>query len=290
MRGRIPSSKRVIGPIAASAGIGLRAPHYRALLATRPAVGFLEVHSENYFGGGAPAHFLQQAREHYPLSLHGIGLSLGSTDPLSLEHLRQLKTLIARYEPWLVSEHLCWASVGGCYFNDLLPLPCTHEVVAHLAARIAQTQDYLGRQILVENLSSYLVFADGALAEWEMLVEVARRSGCGLLLDVNNVYVAACNHGFDPHRYLDAIPTGLVQEIHLAGHSERALPGSRILIDTHNAPVCDAVWSLYRRAVQRFGPLQTLIEWDQDFPPLAELVGEAHKARAILEERHAIAA
>lgn len=290
MRGQGPN-KRSVGPITASAGIGLRAPHYRDLLEQVPSVGWIEVHSENYFGlGGAPAHYLERARELYPLSLHGVGLSLGSTDALSRTHLKRLKEVIERYEPWLVSDHLSWSSVDGRYFNDLLPLPYTRDVVAHLAQRIEQAQELLGRQILVENLSSYLCFRDGEMPEWEFVTEVVRRSGCGLLLDINNVYVASVNHGFDARRYVDAIPVSLVQEMHLAGHLERHIEGSRLLIDTHNQPVCGAVWDLYERAVRRFGPVPTLIEWDADLPSLPELVAEAHRAEAVLENRHARAA
>lgn len=289
MRGRSPLS--ALGPISASAGIGLRAPHYRDLLEQTPAVGWIEVHSENYFGlGGAPAHYLERARELYPLSLHGVGLSLGSTDVLSRTHLRQLKALIARVDPWLVSDHLSWSSVDGRYFNDLLPLPYTKDVIAHLVQRIEQAQDVLGRQILVENLSSYLSFRDGEMPEWEFVTEIVRRAGCGLLLDINNIYVASRNHGFDANRYVDAIPVSLVQEMHLAGHIEHDVDGSKLLIDTHNQPICDAVWVLYARAVRRFGPVPTLIEWDSDLPPLTELVAEAQRAEAILEMRHALAA
>lgn len=289
MRGR--SHQSAVGPISASAGIGLRAPHYRDLLEQRPAVGWIEVHSENYFGlGGAPAHFLDKARERYPLSLHGVGLSLGSTDELSRPHLERLREVIARYEPWLVSDHLSWSSVEGRYYNDLLPLPYTRDVIAHVVLRIEQVQERLGRQILVENLSSYLSFRDGEMPEWEFVTQIVSRAGCGLLLDINNIYVASRNHGFDPNRYVDSIPVSLVQEMHLAGHVEQHVEGSTLLIDTHNQPVCESVWALYARAVRRFGPVPTLIEWDSDLPPLAELVAEAHRAEAILETRHALAA
>lgn len=287
-----PATSR-LGPssIPACAGIGLRAEHYDTLLETLPAVGWLEVHSENYFGaGGKPLDYLERIRAHYPLSLHGVGLSIGSTDPLNHWHLTQLKRLIQRFEPALVSEHLSWGSIGGRYLNDLLPLPYTEEALYHLTARVARVQDILGRQILIENISSYLQYTHSTIPEWEFLAELAERAGCGVLLDVNNIYVSARNHGFDPDAYLRAIPHRVVQEIHLAGFTVNRFEGSEILIDTHNQPVYPDVWALYRRAVQRFGPRPTLIEWDTDLPELAVLIGEAQQADAILEERHARAA
>lgn len=268
----------------ARAGIGLRAPHYRELLEMRPAVGFLEVHSENYFGaGGAPLYYLEQARRHYPLSLHGVGLSLGGSDPLDREHLRCLKRLVERFEPMLVSDHLCWCAVDGIHLNDLLLLPYTEEALAHTAARIGAVQDFLGREILIENPSSYLTYTDSVIPEWEFLAELAARSGCGILLDVNNLYVSSRNHGFDPQAYLDALPPDKVREIHLAGHTVKRYPDGEILIDTHNAPVCPEVWRLYRETVQRLGAVPTLIEWDSDLPPLAALVEEAARADAVRE-------
>ena len=265
------------------AGIGLRAEHYAEFTQTLPSVGFIEAHSENYFGrGGKPLHYLELARRDYPLSLHGVGLSIGSTDPLNEAHLQRLHELIVHLQPALVSEHLCWSSVGGIYANDLLPLPYTDEALRHVVGRIQRVQETLGRTILLENVSSYVEFADTTMGEAEFLAEVARRSGCGLLLDVNNIFVSANNHGFDAQRYLDAIPLGAVQEIHLAGFVAREIDGERILIDTHSAPVADAVWALYRRALRRFGAVPTLIEWDAELPPLAELLAEAHKADAWL--------
>lgn len=281
-----------LGPssIPARAGIGLRAEHYIEVLETLPAIGWLEVHSENYFGaGGKPLHFLKRIRAHYPLSLHGVGLSMGSTDPLNTAHLAKLKDLIRRFEPALVSEHLSWGSVGGRYLNDLLPLPYTEEALRHMVERVSKVQDYLGRQILIENISSYLQYQISTIPEWEFLAELARRSGCGLLLDVNNIYVSARNHGFDARTYLQAIPMDRVQEIHLAGFTVNRFEDGEILIDTHNRPVSQAVWGLYRLAVQRFGPIPTLIEWDTDLPPLAVLLDEAHQADAILEEYHDLA-
>jgi hypothetical protein len=273
------------------AGIGLRAAHYRELLAARPPLGFIEVHSENYFGdGGAPLHYLEQARALYPLSLHGVGLSLGSTDPLDAWHLERLERLIARFEPALVSDHLCWCSVGGTHLNDLLPLPYTEEALAHFAARVAAVQDRLGREILVENPSSYLQYAHSTIPEWEFLAAVAARSGCGLLLDVNNVYVSATNHGYDPRRYLEALPAAAVREIHLAGHRVNRYPEGTLLIDTHDAPVAAPVWELYRHALARLGPRPTLIEWDSELPALEVLVAEAARADAIAAGTDAVAA
>jgi hypothetical protein len=208
-----------------------------------------------------------------------VGLSLGSTDPLSTWHLDKLKGLIDRYEPGLVSEHLCWSSVDNRYLNDLLPLPYTEEALRHITARIEQAQDYLGRQILIENLSSYLQFTDSSIPEWEFLAAVAKISGCGILLDVNNIYVNASNHGFDPMMYLNAIPVSAVQEMHLAGHSNEG----DCLIDTHSKPVTDAVLQLYAHAVARFGHMPTLIEWDVDIPPLQVLRDEAQRAQHIME-------
>jgi hypothetical protein len=284
-----PSPARTSTP--PTAGIGLRAGHYRDLLATRPAVGFLEVHSENYFGpGGAPLHYLERAREIYPVSLHGVGLSLGSADPLNDGHLRALNHLVARIEPVLISEHLCWCSIDGRYLNDLLPLPYTEEAVMHVAARIQRVQDFLGRRLLVENLSSYVTYAHSTMSEWEFVAAVAEQADCDLLLDVNNVYVSSRNHGFDAQTYLDVIPRARVHEMHLAGHTVRHLPEGTILIDTHDAPVCDEVWALYREACVRFDAAPTLIEWDSNLPALDVLVAEARKADRIREDRHAFAA
>jgi hypothetical protein len=283
---------RASAPIPARAGIGLRAPHYRALLERHPAVGWLEVHSENYFGaGGAPLYYLERARELYPLSLHGVGASLGSADPLNRDHLRRLKQLIGRIEPGLVSEHLCWSSIDGRHLNDLLPLPYTEEAIAHVAARIADVQDFLGRRILVENLSSYVQFSHSAMPEWEFVAAVVERADCGLLLDVNNIYVSARNHRFDPLVYLRAMPAARVQEIHLAGHTVKRYDDGEILIDTHNARVCDEVWALYRAAIAALGPRPTLIEWDSELPALPVLVDEADIAQAIMEHpRDSVAA
>jgi uncharacterized protein (UPF0276 family) len=279
---------RVEPPIPVRAGIGLRAQHYHEVIETRPATGWFEVHSENYFGdGGPPLRFLERVRRDYPLSLHGVGLSLGSSDPLNLAHLQKLKTLITRFAPGLVSEHLCWSSIGGLYLNDLLPLPYTEEALRHVSQRILQTQDYLQRQILIENVSSYLQYRHSTIPEQEFVADVAARTGCGILLDVNNIYVSAINHDFDPLAYLHAIPVATVREIHLAGFAVNHYDDGDILIDHHGAPVAEPVWDLYGEALRRFGPTPTLIEWDTDIPPLTVLLDEARKADSLLERQHA---
>lgn len=260
-------------------GIGLRPPHYRAILDTMPDVSFLEVHSENFFGdGGQPLKYLTKFREDYPISTHGVGLSLGSTDPLSQEHLKKLKRLVDLIEPALVSEHLCWVGVNGRFLNDLLPLPYTAESLDHVVARVNEVQDLLKRPILVENVSSYLEFVDSTIPEWEFVRDVAHRAGCQILLDVNNIYVNAVNHDFDALTYLDSITPGSVGEIHLAGFQDTG----DVLIDTHGTAVSDEVWKLYRYAIQRFGNVPTLIEWDADIPELPVLLDEAQKANRIL--------
>jgi uncharacterized protein (UPF0276 family) len=259
-------------------GIGLRAPHYAELLERRPALGFVEAHSENYFcEGGAPLAWLERVRALYPVSLHGVGLSLGSCDRLDAAHLDRLAALVRRFEPALVSEHLSWSSFGGRHANDLLPLPLTEEAAEHVASRIRQAQDRLGREMLVENISSYVRLGESAMPEWEFVSAVARRAGCRLLLDVNNIWVNSVNHGFEPGRYIDAIDPALVGEIHLAGFERTP----EALIDTHGSPVAGEVWELYSRAVARFGARPTLIEWDTDLPPLEVLLDEAARAQAI---------
>ncbi|MEJ1962776.1 MAG: DUF692 domain-containing protein [Gammaproteobacteria bacterium] len=272
-------------------GIGLRATHHEEIVARRPSVGWFEAHTENYFGrGSAPGNVLTRIRAEYPVSLHGVGLSIGSTDPFDPTHLTEVARLVRDIEPMLVSEHLSWGSVGGRFTNDLLPLPYTEEALRHMIARVGQVQDFLGRQILIENVSSYLRFSGSQMSEWEFLAELAEESACGILLDVNNVYVNAMNHGFDPHAFLNRIPQHAVQEMHLAGHSVRNVRGREIRIDTHSAPVCDEVWALYSAAVNRFGPTPTLIEWDTDIPALDVLVEEARKADRAAESFNARAA
>lgn len=270
-----------------AAGIGLRAPHVAQVLADRPPVAWFEVHSENYYADGGPAlAALDRIRADYPLSLHGVGMSLGSIDPLDAMHLAKLRRLVARVEPAVVSEHLCWSGIGGRHLNDLLPLPYTEEALDHVCRRVTQVQDAIARELLVENVSSYLAFADATIPEWEFVAAVATRTGCKLLCDVNNIYVNAVNHGFDADVYLAALPRDAVAEIHLAGFDA----SGPCLIDTHGAPVAPDVWALYRRAIARFGPRPTLIEWDTDIPAFAVLQREGATAQAIMETRDAVAA
>ena len=273
--------------IPAQAGIGLRNPHHREVLEEKPAIAWLEVHSENFFDAGGPnLRFLDAIRADYPVSLHGVGLSLGSSDPLDSRHLAALKGLIERCRPGLVSEHLAWSSVAGRYMNDLLPLPYTEEALRHVCAKIDHAQDYLGRRILIENLSSYLRFRHSTLPEWEFLAAVADRTDCGILLDVNNIYVSAVNHDFDPYVYIRAIPSAAIQEIHLAGFHD----AGDCLIDTHGTPVSEAVWRLYRYALRCHGVKPTLIEWDTDIPALPVLLQEAARAQAMIEETQRVSA
>jgi uncharacterized protein (UPF0276 family) len=267
------------------AGVGLRAAHHDTLPAQRPDVGWIEAHTENYFHASGPAaRALDRARSHYPLSLHGVGLALGSADPLDREHLRQVRDAIKRYEPVLVSEHACWGHVDGHHFNDLLPLPYTEEAVEHLAARLRAVQDFLERQVLLENLSAYVAFAQSPLGEGEFLAAVVERSDCGLLLDVNNVYVNAHNLDLEPEAFLAALPVTSVREIHLAGHSRRRVGAHDLLIDDHGSVVPEPVWELYRAALRRFGHVPTLVEWDTNVPALDVLVHEAHVADTVREQ------
>jgi uncharacterized protein len=274
-------------PLPPVAGIGLRSPHVAQVRRDRPPLGWLEVHSENYFvDGGLALAALEAIRTDYPISLHGVGLSLGSADALDTGHLAQLKRLAARVEPALISEHLCWGRIDGRHLNDLLPLPFTDEALAVCCDRIDAAQAALGRVLLVENVSAYLRFTSDAMAEWEFVAAVARRTGCKLLFDVNNVYVNAINHGFDPRVYLAAIPGDAVAEIHLAGFDA----SGPCLIDTHGTRVAPPVWALYRETIDRFGAKPTLIEWDTDLPGLDVLQDEAAIAQSILEEADAVAA
>jgi uncharacterized protein (UPF0276 family) len=264
-----------------AAGIGLRQPHYREAFERLPALGFVEVHSENFFHeGGASLLALERARAAWPVSLHGVGLSLGSADALAGSHLEKLKRLVDRIEPALVSEHLCWGGLGGVHFNDLLPLPYRHDSLELLVERVGRVQDALRRPILVENLSAYVEFRDSEMTETAFLAELARRSGCGLLLDLNNLYVNAVNFGFDAESRLAELPAAAIGEIHLAGHHV----GEDCLVDTHDARVCADVWALYAAACRRFGPRPTLIEWDADLPALDVLLEEAGHAAAIAAE------
>jgi uncharacterized protein (UPF0276 family) len=268
------------------AGIGLRARHYADFARARPAAGWLEVHAENYFGaGGRDLRVLEALRRDYPVSLHGVGLALGSAEGYSETHEEKLRALAARLEPAFVSEHLCWGAAAGRHFNDLLPLPFTEEALRLVAGRVARLQERLGRRILVENVTGYVEMG-GEMAEGEFLAALVRRTGCGLLLDVNNLYVNQANLGRDARRVMDALVAESVEEIHLAGHS--AGPG--LLVDTHGTRVGDPVWRLYEEALARFGPVPTLIEWDTDLPALEVLLDEAAKAQARLEATDALAA
>lgn len=275
----------------ARAGIGLRAPHHQHAAAGNPAVAWLEVHTENYFhDGGTAVRALERARANYPLSLHGVGLGLASTSPLDRTHLERVRRAVERYEPALVSEHACWNRLGVVHYNDLLPLPHTEEAALHLAARVREVQDVLGRQILVENLSSCVRWSASSLEEWEFLAAVVEHSGCGLLLDVNNLFVNSVNLGLDAGRCIDEVPAHAVREIHLAGHRRNRVGDRDLLVDDHGSAVCPEVWALYERAIARLGPVPTLIEWDNDVPPLEVLLAEAAKADAIMERHRAIAA
>ena len=266
------------------AGVGFKPVHFRDILAAAQPIGFFEVHAENYMGAGGPPHAqLGALRERYALSVHGVGLSIGSTAPLDREHLARLKTLWARYQPQSFSEHLAWSSHGGVYFNDLLPLPYTPQTLVRVAEHIDEVQTALGRIMLLENPSSYLRLAESVIPEVDFLAELARRTGCGLLLDVNNVFVSATNNGTDPRSYLDAFPLDRVKEIHLGGHArETDDAGRALLIDAHGSPVADEVWTLYAGVVARTGPVATLIEWDNDVPDWATLVAQVVAAEEIL--------
>ncbi|HKQ97787.1 MAG TPA: DUF692 domain-containing protein [Candidatus Polarisedimenticolia bacterium] len=259
-------------------GVGLRRDHFERVLSEPTRLDWFEVISENFMAdGGKPKDVLTRVRERYPVVLHGVSLSIGSTDPIDEAYLTRLRDLALRVEPAWVSDHLCWAGVGGQFAHDLLPLPYTEEALDHVARRVAQVQERLGRPIALENVSSYVTFHASAMPEWEFLSEVARRSGCGILLDVNNIYVSARNHGFDPRVYLAGIPVDKVWQFHLAGHSDK---GS-FLLDTHDHPVTDAVWDLYGDAVRRFGAVSTLIEWDDNIPTFERLEEESERARAL---------
>ena len=275
------------GTVPASAGIGLRFQHHQAVLETRPDVAWLEAHTENYMGGGPSIRTLEAIRRDYPVSLHGVGLSLGSAEGLDLAHLERIREVVRRIEPGLVSEHLSWSVAGGTYLPDLLPLPMTDEALDLICRHVEQTQDWLQRRILVENPSSYLCYKHSAIPEWEFLAEVAQRTGCGILCDVNNIYVSACNHGWDSVAYLDALPAQAIREIHLAGHAVKEIEGGQTLhIDDHGSRVAPEVWALYVQALMRFGPVPTLIEWDNNLPSLDVLLAEADQAGALLD--HAV--
>ncbi|MCB1426591.1 MAG: DUF692 domain-containing protein [Zhengella sp.] len=262
-------------------GLGLRPQHYAEILDGEPEIDWFEILSENYFvRGGQPLRMLDRIRERYPVVMHGVSLSIASTAPLDMDYLGQLKALADRVNPRWISDHLCWTGVHGVNLHDLLPVPHTEEALDHVCDRIARVQDYLGRRIAIENVSSYIEYACSEMSEWEFVAEMARRADCWLLLDVNNVFVSGENHAFDGSRFIDAIPVERVVQFHLAGHSE----GNGHLIDTHDQPVCDAVFELYGEALRRFGPVSTMIERDDNIPPLADLLAELDRARAIARD------
>ncbi|WP_075997371.1 MNIO family bufferin maturase [Salaquimonas pukyongi] len=269
-------------------GVGLKTQHVDAILAANDGkgadVGFFEVHAENYMGaGGMPHDQLRRIRERYPVSIHGVGMSIGGAQPIDKDHLARFKAVVDRYEPGMVSEHLAWSTHDDVFYNDLLPLPYTDETLQTVVEHIDEVQSALGRRILIENPSTYVTFVESDWSEFEFMKEIARRSGCGLLFDVNNVFVSATNHGFSPQAYIDAYPTELVQEIHLAGHaSDSDDDGNPLLIDAHDRPVCRDVWALYRQTLSRTGPLPSLVEWDNEVPEWEVLEAEAAATEQIL--------
>lgn len=268
-------------------GVGLRPQHYTDFLEANPAVAWVEVHSENYLQpSGNALNNLENIRKNYPVSLHGVGLSLGSADELNWPYLHKLKELITRLDPCLISDHMSWSSINGQYLHDLLPLPYTEETLTHLVARIKQVQDYLGQQLLIENISSYVSFNESTIPECEFINEVAIQSGCGILLDVNNVYVSSLNLGFDANKYISRIKADAVQEIHLAGFTVSTVDGKDVLIDSHNRAVVPAVWELYRETVKKLGLKPTIIEWDDNIPSIDTLFLEAQRAETILRESY----
>ena len=259
-------------------GLGLRVEHYQTILDTRPDIDWFEILSENYLvPGGKPLHYLDRIRADYPVVMHGVSLSIGSSDPLDLDYLKQLKLLADRVAPVWLSDHLCWTGLNGTNLHDLMPLPYTEEAIEHVAARVRQVQDFLGRRILLENVSSYVTYTQSEMSEWEFVRAILERADCLMLLDVNNIYVSSYNHGYDARAYLDAIPVERVQQFHLAGHTNHG----NYIVDTHDHPVIDPVWDLYAHAVRRFGRVSTMIERDDNIPPLEELLVELEQARAI---------
>jgi uncharacterized protein (UPF0276 family) len=286
MSDMLPASPRVASALPNRSGVGLKPEHIDEILRNRPALGFFEIHAENYMGAGGPPHRrLEAIRALYPLSLHGVGLSIGSPKPLDREHLGRLAVLAARYQPGLFSEHLAWSSHDEGYLNDLLPLPYTPETLATVCEHVDQVQEALGRRMLLENPSTYVVFEESTISETDFIREVATRTGCGLLLDVSNVLVSATNHGFDALAYLDAFPLDHVGEIHLAGFAEaRDDSGHLVLIDAHDSPAPVRVWDLYGTVINRRGPIPTLVEWDNDVPAWPVLLGEARRAEAAMAQ------
>lgn len=258
--------------------MGLRREHFERVLSAPTRVDWFEIISENFMvKGGRPLFVLDRVRRDYPVVMHGVSLSIGSTDPLDSDYLERLRALAARVEPAWVSDHLCWTGVGGHNAHDLLPLPFTEEALCHVAERVERVQEHLGRRIALENVSSYLTFSDSTLTEWDFLAEIARRADCGILLDVNNIYVSSVNHGFDAQAYLEAIPAERVWQVHLAGHTDRGTH----LLDSHGAHVCDEVWELYRVATRRIGAVASLVEWDEDIPEWDVLEAESVRAREV---------
>ncbi|OOY20019.1 hypothetical protein BMI86_11145 [Thioclava sp. DLFJ5-1] len=273
------------------AGLGFKPEHFPAITETKPDLGFFEIHAENYMGaGGMPHAMLERLRADYALSVHGVGLSIGGPDPLDRDHLARLKKLCDRYAPESFSEHLAWASHGGVWMHDLLPLPYTAETLSLICDHVDEVQEHLGRRMLLENPATYVLFDDSDIPETEFLTEISARTGCGLLLDVNNVFVSCVNHRQDPRAYLEAFPLNRVGEIHLAGHEEEELPSGPLLIDSHGREVAEPVWALYAETVSKTGPLPSLIEWDNDVPDFVTLMAEAERASMILSgDHHALA-
>lgn len=261
-------------------GLGLRPDYYEEILEQKPDLDWLEILSENYLvPGGKPLYYLDKIRELYPIVMHGVSLSLGSTDPLDWDYLQQLKQLAQRIEPVWISDHLCWTGVEGMNLHDLLPIPYTKEAINHIASRIHQIQDFLQRPLLIENVSSYLTYQQSEMSEWDFILEIVKQTQCYLLLDVNNVYVSSVNHDFNPHDYINAMPADKVAQIHLAGHANHG----HYIIDTHDAPVSKPVWELYADTIKKLGPVSTMIERDDNMPPLADLLKEVLKAKQITE-------
>lgn len=268
-------------------GLGLRTDHYESVLNDRPNVDWFEVISENYLvPGGKPLHYLDRVRERYPIVMHGVSMSIGSATPLNMEYLIQLKQLAARAKPQWISDHLCWTGVDEINLHDLMPLPYTEEALHHVARRIQQVQDFLGRRMLIENVSSYVAYSSSEMTEWEFISALTAEADCDLLLDINNVYVSSVNHGFDAVEFLKGVPIQRVKQFHLAGHKNH---GAHI-IDTHDEPIVDAVWELYKFARRHFGDVATMIERDDNIPPLAELVDELNVARQLAQQVQAMAA